>query len=288
MERRDFLKATPFILTGLAAGCATAGKELKATITPTIVTPTETTTPTPTEAPTATATEVPIPTETLEPIHIIASEADLANADTVLDGQTAEYAKRVLAAYQRGEIKNFDPSIAPAAIQDPYDTNYFFNDIYFYGKYGEGPYIELYRNDANADLSKRPVKDVTVTKDGEGGLRYLQLWLQKDGTPGLVWYHASKEEVKTWANFYTNRIFEVIASTGKYPTMLLPIKYKDAPSCVRGFGLADIMKKPCQAYMEPELTSKRDAAIQKWLKTGSIPSEIQNGEIEFMLMGTTL
>lgn len=51
MERRDFLKAAPILLGGLAAGCSAIGKKAEATFTPVISTETPTTVPTKTLTP---------------------------------------------------------------------------------------------------------------------------------------------------------------------------------------------------------------------------------------------
>jgi len=115
MQRTLFLLVIFFMLTG----CAPAATP-SPTATPTIAPPTQPTaaeTSTPTQTP-ATATETATATpEILAPITIVTDLEHLSQADVVADGQEAAYAKRILAAYQSGQIEKFDSSIVPPKIK---------------------------------------------------------------------------------------------------------------------------------------------------------------------------
>lgn len=125
----------------------------------------------------------------------------------------------------------------------------------------------------------KAVFPVTVVKDGEGGFRIIQIWLQKDKDPGLVWYKIPKERVAEEPN-YTIRFINSIFGNPKVERILLPEMFKDASSC-QVWWRSEQLKSVCESYMIPEIKSQRDTAIQKWISSGIIPQEIQNGELEF-------
>jgi hypothetical protein len=251
-----------FMLTS----CAPAATPLP-TATPTIAPPTQppaTETPTPTATVEATATVTP---EVLAPITIVNNLELLSQADVVADGQEAEYAKRVLAAYDSGQIENFSNSIV-SPITEMINNR----DNLMMNRLGQGsifwPHLEKYDV---TNIKARPVREVTLVQDGQGGYRVIQLWKQKDGTPGIVWYHKPKETSVAYGKF------EEILS-GQLPTVVIvPGEFKDRGSCSNLTGDA----ASCAVLMTPENVAAIKAALQEWVDTGFIPQVMQNGTIQF-------
>jgi hypothetical protein len=100
---------------------------------------------------------------------------NLANIkDTVPPGEEPFYNLRILQAYRDGLIPNIPDSVPPP-------------------KLGVGDYSVFTKNFAINnqdsrwfDLEKRSYRDVTIVSDGAGGIRFVQVWRQKDGTVGTL------------------------------------------------------------------------------------------------------
>ena len=257
MQRTLFLLVIFFMLTG----CAPAATP-SPTATPTIAPPTQPTaaeTSTPTQTP-ATATETATATpEILAPITIVTDLEHLSQADVVADGQEADYVKRILAAYQSGQIENFsDKAVPPILGLDKYGLNFPDRSVL-------------------ADINTRPMMGLTIVQDGNGGYKIIELWMQKDRTPGVVWGKVPKNYQ------YLPKLLKNIF--GKDPKRFLSTfdgeNVKTTQSCQSGYG--DTEGSTCRAYTAPDNVKLRNQAMDDWINSGFIPQEIQNGKIWFLL-----
>ena len=250
--------------------------------------PAATFTPAPTSAPTETpipptATQTPAPpTETatatvtpeiLAPITIVTDLEHLSQADVVADGQEAAYAKRILAAYQSGQIEKFDSSLTAPKIEiwGINEKNIMLDRLGHHSIIL--PHLEDYDNYDAVNVKPRPERIVDFVQDGQGGYRVIQLWLQKDGTPGLVWYHIPKNTNVAYSDF------EGILSGKYYNEAVLPGEFKNKGWCTNLTGDAP----SCATLMAPENVAARRAALQEWVDTGFIPQAMQDGTIQFPL-----
>jgi len=271
MQRTLFLLVIFFMLTG----CAPAATP-SPTATPTIAPPTQPTaaeTSTPTQTP-ATATETATATpEILAPITIVTDLEHLSQADVVADGQEAAYAKRILAAYQSGQIEKFDSSLTAPKIEiwGINEKNIMLDRLGHHSIIL--PHLEDYDNYDAVNVKPRPERIVDFVQDGQGGYRVIQLWLQKDGTPGLVWYHIPKNTNVAYSDF------EGILSGKYYNEAVLPGEFKNKGWCTNLTGDAP----SCATLMAPENVAARRAALQEWVDTGFIPQAMQDGTIQFPL-----
>jgi len=271
MQRTLFLLVIFFMLTG----CAPAATP-SPTATPTIAPPTQPTaaeTSTPTQTP-ATATETATATATpeiLAPITIVTDLEHLSQADVVADGQEAAYAKRILAAYQ--SIEKFDSSLTAPKIEiwGINEKNIMLDRLGHHSIIL--PHLEDYDNYDAVNVKPRPERIVDFVQDGQGGYRVIQLWLQKDGTPGLVWYHIPKNTNVAYSDF------EGILSGKYYNEAVLPGEFKNKGWCTNLTGDAP----SCATLMAPENVAARRAALQEWVDTGFIPQAMQDGTIQFPL-----
>ncbi|MBI2758987.1 MAG: hypothetical protein HYX49_09940 [Chloroflexi bacterium] len=233
---------------------------------PATATETETATATPTETVTATPTS-----EILNPIKIVTNLEQLSQADVVRDGEEAEYAKRVLAAYKNGQIENFSKDVAPAVF-DSTDNSRFRN------KYGYGSDFGFNIFDYNLrNFAERPLKSVTLVQDGDGGYRVIQIWLQKGRSVGIVWYHMTKDALKSeMAPYVVKYLFEDSSA------IILPNDFKNEKTCRASVRDASF----CKEFMSEENIAARNKIMEAWVKNGTVPEEIQNGQIQFFPGGT--
>jgi len=270
MFRKLFLTVLVFALSACQAGSSAPAAP---TLTPA---PTQNPTSTPAPEATATATETPTP-EVLQPITIVEDLKDLSQADVVKDGEQADYAKRVLAAYKRGEIKNFDPKIVPPEM--------------YLGNGGVFTIIGIRSAIAfdwkNYDMTNgRPMEGATIVQDGQGGIRVIQLWLQKDGTPGIVWYHLTKEFIKANPKIDISTVHKIFNLQPQFA--VFPMEFKDERSCQLMGGYETRSASFCRDYMSKENVDLRNKAIQEWIDSGFVPWEIQSGQIEFQALRQSL
>jgi len=236
--------------------------------------PAATFTPAPTSAPTETpippaATQTPAPpTETatapatpeiLAPITIVTDLEHLSQADVVADGQEADYVKRIMAAYKSGQIENFsDKAVPPILVHGRYILNFADHGVL-------------------ADINTRPMMGLTIVQDGNGGYKIIELWMQKDRTPGVVWGKVPKNYK------YLPKLLEDIF--GKDPKRFLSTfdgdSVKTTQSCQSAYG--DTEGSTCRAYTAPDNVKLRNQAMDDWINSGFIPPEIQDGKIWFLL-----
>jgi len=99
------------------------------------------------------------------------------------------------------------------------------------------------------------------------------LWLQKDGTVGIVWYHKPKNTNVAYSDF------EGILSGKYYNEAVLPGEFKNKGWCANLTGDAPA----CAVLMTKENVDARRDALQEWANTGFIPQRVQDGTIQFPL-----
>ena len=223
--------------------------------TETPIPPTATQTPAP---PTETATATATP-EILAPITIVTDLEHLSQADVVADGQEADYVKRIMAAYKSGQIENFSDKAVPPILVP--------------GRFG----FDFADHGVLADINTRPMMALTIVQDGNGGYKIIELWMQKDRTPGVVWGKVPKNYQ------YLPTLLKYIFD--KDPKGFLTIfdgeHVKTTQSCQSGYG--DTEGSTCRAYTAPDNVKLRNQAMDDWINSGFIPQEIQNGKIWFLL-----
>ena len=241
--------------------------------------PAATFTPAPTSAPTETpipptATQTPAPpTETatatvtpeiLAPITIVTDLEHLSQADVVADGQEADYVKRIMAAYKSGQIENFSDKAAPPILRlDKYGLNFPDRSV-----------LE--------DINTRPMMGLTIVQDGNGSYKIIELWMQKDRTPGVVWGKVPKNYK------YLPKLLEDIF--GKDPKRFLSTFdgdfVKTTQSCQSAYG--DTEGSTCRAYTAPDNVKLRNQAMDDWINSGFIPPEIQDGKVWLLLIAAAV
>ena len=120
---------------------------------------------------------------------------------------------------------------------------------------------------------------LTIVQDGNGSYKIIELWMQKDRTPGVVWGKVPKNYQ------YLPKLLKYVF--GKDPKEFLTIlNSNDAQICQSLFG--DTEGSTCRTYTAPDNVKLRNQAMDDWIKTGFIPQEIQDGKIWLLLVRATV
>lgn len=195
--------------------------------------------------------------------------------DTVFAGEEPFYRLRVLQDYKDGLIPNIPASVQPPML--------YVDDLYT-SISGVNIFKANPRDPNMVDLEKRPYRDVTIVQDGEGGVRFIQVWRQQDGSVDISWYHLTQKAISANGAGTDAFTMESILKSmfDNISFVIAPIRdYKNEQSCFALLQDATF----CSNYTNPDVRTSRFQAIDSWKTTQMIPSGIRNGKIQFTMIG---
>ena len=203
----------------------------------------------------------------LPPITLVTSREQMyQNPESLPDGSTAEKRKEIavtiLQMYKDGQIPNFGPDVSPY-IPTRERINESANKFQSFF---------IPENSADwGDVNKRPIMGVTLVNGGDGVYYAVQL-VKQEGTdvPGLIWYQVSTPEN---SGYELDRLFNRVPGSMVFSMLV------KGPGCNEAMG-----KQLCEQYLNPDVVAAQTNAVNEFIVTHQIPSEMTDGEIIFLML----
>ncbi len=131
------------------------------------------------------------------------------------------------------------------------------------------------------DRSLRPVVPMVFPAVENGGRWAPEIWLQKDGTPNVVWYlqPVGWDNVKWDTTTIVKMMTEYDPMSQGGNALPLPIDFKTIDACKKYTWTPDL-DEICADLVNNRTKSR--TLLSNMVKGGMIPVEIQNGEVFFI------